>query len=140
MEGTTQSERNWAAICHLAAFAGLLIPLGNILGPLIVWLLRREESEFANDQGKESLNFQISISIYLLGIVTFVIVLGLVSLLAVAGGAPEVGLSIPFALLLLVVFVTVIIAVFSVIAVIIGAVRAGEGQYYRYPLNIRFIR
>ncbi|HET8705442.1 MAG TPA: DUF4870 domain-containing protein, partial [Pseudomonadales bacterium] len=56
--------RNWATFCHLAAFAGFLIPLiGNMLGPLIIWMLKRDEYAFVREQGKEALNFQITISI-----------------------------------------------------------------------------
>lgn len=140
MEGTMQSERSWAAICHLAAFAGLVIPFGNILGPLVIWLLKREESDLVDDQGKEALNFQISISIYLLAISALTILFGFISLIAVAGGAPETSLPFPFGVLMLIVLLTAVIVLFVFVAVIVGAVRAGEGRYYRYPLSIRFIR
>ena len=57
-------ERNLAMFCHLAALAGYLMPFGNILGPLIIWLVKREESPIVDDQGKESLNFQITWTIF----------------------------------------------------------------------------
>ena len=61
---TNLDENKWAMFAHLAAFAGFLFPLGNIIGPLIVWLFKKDEFARVEDQGKESLNFQISISIY----------------------------------------------------------------------------
>ena len=105
--------RNIAMLCHLASFAGLIgVPLGNILGPLLVWLLKREESPFIDAHGKEALNFQISIVIYLVG--TAITIVGF--------------LLWPF------------IFVFGIIVVIIAAVRASNGAEYRYPLSMRFIK
>ena len=55
----------WAGFCHLAALAGYVVPMvGNIVGPLVVWLMKKEEYPLVDDQGKESINFQISILIY----------------------------------------------------------------------------
>ena len=51
-------------LCHLSSLAGSVIPFGNIVGPLVVWLIKKDEYAFVDDQGKESLNFQISITIY----------------------------------------------------------------------------
>ena len=63
MEITNKDERMWGMFCHLAALAGFIIPFGNIIGPLIVWQIKKEEFPFVEDQGKESLKFQISIFI-----------------------------------------------------------------------------
>ena len=101
--------------CHLSAFAGFIIPFGNFLGPLFVWLWKKEEDELVNDQGKESLNFQISILIYSLvaGILTLVFI-GFILLLA--------------------------IALFAAIQVIIAAIHADKGEKYRYPFCVRVIK
>jgi len=58
-------EKTWGLFCHLSAF-GLFVfpPFGNILGPLIIWLIKKDESPYVDKQGKESLNFQISFTIY----------------------------------------------------------------------------
>ena len=61
-----KEERNWAMACHLSALAGYVIPFGNIAGPLLVWLLKKDEYSLVNEQGKESLNFQLSLLIYML--------------------------------------------------------------------------
>ena len=62
----SKDERTWAMLCHFSAFAGLIFPFGNFLAPLIIWLIKKEELPFVEDQGKEVLNFQISMTIYLL--------------------------------------------------------------------------
>lgn len=100
--------------CHLAALFGYVVPLGWILGPLVVWLVKRNEFPFVDDQGKESLNFQITIIIY--GIVSFLLCF----------------LLIGFLLLFL-------LAIFHIVMVVVAAVKASSGQSYRYPLTIRFV-
>src|SRR5687767_11747875 len=60
-----QQSRLWGMLCHLSALAGFVVPFfGCIIGPLVVWLIKKDEFPFVNDQGKESLNFQISMTIY----------------------------------------------------------------------------
>ena len=115
MHPTTKDDRTWGLLAHLSALAGYVIPFGNIVGPLIVWLIKKDQSWFVNDQGKESLNFQISVTIYLIisAILVFVVV-GIVLVIAVAIGA--------------------------LILVIVAAVRANEGVTYRYPLTLRLIK
>ena len=110
----TKEEKNWAALSHIASFAGFFIPFGNIVGPLLVWVLKKEDSSYVDFHGKEALNFQISVTIY------FLIASALVILL----------IGIP---LLLLVFL------FSFIFPVIAAIRASEGVYYYYPFSIRLI-
>ena len=57
-----QEARQWAMFCHFAAFIGLVFPFGSLLGPLIVWQLKRESDPFVDAQGKEALNFQITVA------------------------------------------------------------------------------
>ena len=111
-----RKDRTWDVLCHLLALAGLIgIPFGNILGPLILWLIKREELSSVNEHGKESLNFQISMTIYTIA----------------------AGLSV----LLLIGFVLLpAIIVTNLVFVIIASVKANEGEFYRYPLSIRFIK
>ena len=104
------------SLCHFLALAGLVgIPFGNIIGPLILWLIKRDEMPSVGDHGKESLNFQISMTIY-------TIAAGL-SVLAVIG----------------IVLLPAVIIV-NLIFVIIAGVKASNGEFYRYPLSIRFIK
>ena len=115
-QGITQQEKTLAMVCHLLGFAGYVFWFfGNILGPLILWLVKKDTSEFVDDQGKESLNFQISITIYGLGA-------GVLSLVFI-------GLPLLFA-----------IGIFDIVMIIIAAVQANSGVRYRYPLCIRFIK
>jgi uncharacterized protein len=109
---SASEERTWAMAAHLAAFAGHFVPFGHIFGPLIVWVLKKDQFPLVNDQGKESMNAQISFTIYFL-----------VSLCTCLLGIP----------LFLAVWV------FDIVIVIIAAIKASEGQCYRYPMIIRFI-
>lgn len=62
---TEKQARTWGMLCHLTALCCWVgVPFGNIVGPLIVWLIKKDETPLVDEQGKESLNFQISISIY----------------------------------------------------------------------------
>jgi uncharacterized Tic20 family protein len=109
----TNEAKNWGMLCHLSALAGLVVPgLAMCVGPLIVWLVKRNDHPFIDDQGKESLNFQLSMLIYVVLLCCIVI-------------------GIPIALLLIVA---------NVILVIVASIKASGGEAYRYPLTIRLIR
>lgn len=110
----SKDEKMWAMLCHLVALAGFVIPFGNIIAPLIIWILKKEEYPLVDDQGKESLNFQISITIYLIvGIILIFVAIGIV--------------------------VLPIIALFSLIMLIVASIKANDGEKYRYPFTIRLI-
>ncbi|MDZ7291403.1 MAG: DUF4870 domain-containing protein [candidate division KSB1 bacterium] len=114
MSTTTKDERTWAMFCHLSALAGFIIPFGNIIGPLVIWSIKKDEFPLVNDQGKEALNFQISMTIYI--IASLVLILLLIGIPLLIG-----------------------VGFFGLIVTIIAAVKANEGIKYRYPLNIRFV-
>lgn len=116
-----QQARTMGMLAHLAALAGYMIPFGNIVGPLLVWLIKKDEMPFVNDQGKESLNFQITV----MGLVLICTAIGI----ATCG----VGFVITGPLM---VGIGIVALVFSIIA----AVKANDGVYFRYPFNLRFIR
>ena len=113
---SSSNIRSWCVLCHAAALAGIFLhAFGHILGPLIVWLLKRTESPEIDAHGKESLNFQLSMLIYnvLAGIlILFVIGIPLLVLLYIA----------------------------NTVLVIIASIRAGNGELYRYPMTIRFMK
>lgn len=117
-ESLTSEERNWAMASHLSALAGYVVPFGNVLGPLVVWLMKRESSAFVDQEGKESLNFEISVAIgYVISFVLFFVVIGI--------------------------FLLIALAVFQLIVVIMAAVKTSNGEHYRYPLlpdALRFIK
>jgi uncharacterized Tic20 family protein len=114
-ELTAPQDRTWVTLCHLSALVGLLgVPFGNVIGPLVVWLLKRNESTAVDFHGKEALNFQISMSLYtILAGLTCLALIGFVLL--------------PAALIT------------NLVLIIIASIKASNGESYRYPLTIRFI-
>lgn len=112
--GLTQDDRTWGMVAHLSALAGFLIPFGSVLGPLIVWLMKKDESEFVADQGKEALNFQITVA--LAGIVCLMLMFILIGILLLPA-------------------LVIAAAIFSIIA----AIDANKGNRYRYPITLRLI-
>jgi uncharacterized Tic20 family protein len=103
-------------LCHLSALAGLLIPsLGHLLGPLVVWLVKKDELPQVDVEGKESLNFQISMTIYML----------------ISSALIWVLIGIPM---------LVIVALTDIVLTLIAATKASQGVMYRYPLTIRFLK
>jgi uncharacterized Tic20 family protein len=111
----SKEETNWAALAHVLTLIGVVVPLlGNILPPLIIWLTKRDGMPFVEEQARESLNFQITFSIYglICGALTFAFI-GFVL----------------FPVLVLVWFILILVA----------AVKSGKGESYRYPLTLRLI-
>ena len=115
MENSPSSdERTMAMVCHLAAFAGVVIPFGNIIGPLVVWLLKKDSSPYIDYHGKEALNFQIAATVYtLVAILSMMVLIGFVL-------APVVGIAV-------------------LVLTIIAAIKAKNGEQYRYPYIFRLL-
>jgi uncharacterized protein len=114
-DAVDQEVRNTAVAAHLSTLAGLVVPFGSIIGPLAVWLTRRDRDPFIDDTGREALNFGISIAIY--GLVVLVAALMLVGIpLLIAG------------------------VIAWVVLASLAAAKASQGQSYRYPLTMRFVR
>src|SRR5881398_3295013 len=113
---TSSDVRTWCVLCHASALLGLFFHfLGHILGPLIVWLLKRGDSPEIDAYGKESINFQISMLIYDAVAAILCIVL--------------IGIPILIGLWIL-----------NTVLVIIASIQASEGKFYRYPITIRLIK
>jgi uncharacterized Tic20 family protein len=113
---TSSDIRTWCVLCHASALLGLFFHfLGHLLGPLIVWLVKRGDSPEVDAHGKESLNFQISMLIYdaVAAILCFVLI----------------GIPLLIALWVL-----------NTVLVIIASIQASEGKFYRYPITIRLIK
>ena len=91
------------------------IPFANVIAPLILWLIKKDDFKFVDNQGKEALNFQISIAIYALACIPlFFIVIGA--------------------------FLFVALGIFDLVMIIIASVEANKGNSYRYPLCIRLVK
>ncbi|RJG12875.1 DUF4870 domain-containing protein [Pseudomonas cavernicola] len=111
----SQEVRQWAMFCHFAAFLGLVFPFGNLLGPLIVWQIKKDLDPFVDAQGKEALNFQITVAL--------AAVVCILLMLVVIG----------FALLGL-------LGIGALVLTIIAGIKANEGQAYRYPFCWRLLK
>ena len=110
-----RDERQWAMLAHMSAMLMYVTVIGGFIAPLVIWLLKRDEMPFVADQGRETLNFQITILLALIGACILMLVL--------------VGFVLVPALLL-----------FHFIVTIIAAVKVSEGVAYRYPFCWRVIR
>ncbi len=109
------AARTWEMLCHLSALAGWVIPLGNLLGPLLVWQLKKNEFPSVDAHGRQALGFQLSCLIY--GIVSallMVVVIGIPLLVAVA--------------------------VFNVVCVILATIKVNNGQPWNYPLALPLLK
>ena len=105
----------WAMLCHFAAFFGLIFPFGNLLGPLIVWQLKKEVDPYIDAQGKEALNFQITVAIAaMICFLLMVVIIGFPLLMLVGVGA--------------------------LVLTIIAGVKVNDGIAYRYPFTWRLIK
>lgn len=102
-------------LCHLSALSGFIIPFGSLIGPLIVWQIKKNEYPIVDDQGKEALNFQITTLLAAIasGILIFVVI-GIFLLIAVG--------------------------IASLVFTIIAAIKANNGETYRYPFALRLIK
>ncbi|RZM08542.1 MAG: DUF4870 domain-containing protein [Pedobacter sp.] len=101
-------------LAHLSAIPGSFVLIGSVIAPLVIWQIQKERSAFVDYHGKEAVNFQITMAI---------------------------AAAISFLLMILVigVFLLFIVGVVWLVFTIIAAVKANNGEYYRYPLTFRFI-
>jgi uncharacterized Tic20 family protein len=111
----SKEVRHWAMFCHLSALLGIWIPFGTLIGPLILWQLKREMDPFIDAQGKEALNFQITVAI-------------------------ATGISILLMVVVVGFFLIGLVAIGAVVLTIIAGVKANEGVPYRYPFTWRLIK
>ena len=107
----TPEERSWGMLAHLSSIIAILLGGLSFIGPLIVWLVKKDQSPFVADQGKEALNFQIAVLLASL-------ICGVTCILAIL---------IP------------VIIVANIVFSIMAAMEANKGVYYRYPYTIRLI-
>ena len=107
---TNHTAKQWGLCVHLSALSGWIgIPLGWMLGPLVVWSMKKDQLAFVADQGSEAINFQINMFVFML----------------VSGLASMILIGIPFLILF---------SLASLICPIIAAIEASKGNYYRYPM------
>ena len=126
-------DRNTAMFAHLAAFASMVFPFGNVIGPLIVWMVRRDRSAFIDRHGRESLNFQLTFTLI------FMVMMALAAGYAISSGLSDNEIGV-FSSLIGFGFLFMVYSIAALVFIIIGAVKASNGEEYRYPLSIRFVR
>lgn len=102
-------------LCHLSALSGFIIPFGSLIGPLVVWQIKKNQYPIVDDQGKEALNFQITIT--LAAIVSAILIVLLVGI-----------------------FLLIAVGIASLVFTIIAAIKANSGETYRYPFCLRLIK
>ena len=110
-----KDELMWSTIAHLGFIAGLVIPFGNVITPLVIWLVFKDRSSYVDYHGKEALNFQITATLAM--IASGILILLIIGIFLLIG-------------------VVLLALVFSIVA----ATKANNGEYYEYPFTIRFIR
>ena len=123
MSGIPAEERQWAMFAHLSAIlTGLLTSgVGCFLGPLIIWLVKKDTMPFVNDQAKEALNFNITLAIaFVVLIVVTMITFGI-----------AIFLTFPLG---------VIIGLAGLVLQIMAGIKANEGVSYRYPFTLRLVK
>jgi len=107
-------DKSMAVLAHLSSFGGYVIPFGNIIGPLIFYLIKKDQCPYTRAHAASSLNFQISLTIWLF-------------------------ISLILAFVLIGFLFIIVLAIMDLVCTILGAVRASNGEYYDYPLTIRFV-
>jgi uncharacterized Tic20 family protein len=114
-EEEAKQARTWAMLCHLAGISMYVgVPLGNIVGPLVIWLIKKDEYRLVDEQGKIALNFQISWAIYIAAA-------ALLSLFMI---------GIPF---------LIILVILQFILTIVGAVKLSNRRPWSYPITFNFM-
>lgn len=152
MESKNEDIYTWAMLCHLSSLAWLLFSLLaippfvfiNIIGPLIVWFAKKNESEFIDANGRESINFQISMTLYGIGLlVVFLLLMVLLIFFGVIGGEGSGAGIVAFLLtgigIVFLIFIAVLFGILQLALAIFAAVKAKKGEMYRYPFTIRLL-
>lgn len=122
----SKEERQWAMFGHLSALLGGLLTSGvggwgSFLGPLVIWLMKKDELPFAADQAKEALNFNITVSAIFLILLIFTV------------GSFGIGIVLTAPLML-------VVGLTALVLVVIAAIKANDGVAYRYPFAIRLVK
>lgn len=122
--GVTDDEKTYALFLHLSLLAHLVVPYLSIVVAVLLWLHKKDQSRYIDDHGREVVNFQITLLIYSIGLPIAAALIGLVTC--------GVGM-------LLVIPAALLPFVLGVVGMIMGAMAANRGEYFRYPMTIRFL-
>jgi len=108
-------ERMWAMLAHLSALPGSFFVVGSLVAPLVIWQVQKDKSAYVDYHGKEAVNFQITVAL-------------------------AMAVSLLLMILLIGIALVMVIGLFWLVFTIIAGIKANNGEYYRYPLTIRFIK
>jgi uncharacterized protein len=108
-------EQTFSMLCHLSALAGAVIPFGHIIGPLVFWLIKKDIYPEVDRQGKDALNFQISMTLWMF-------VSGIMVLFVIG------------------IFALIALGVLTLVMIIVASIKSNNGERFKYPLSIEFIR
>lgn len=111
----TSEEKPWVLGAHIGTLLGYTIALGSFLVPLFIWLTKKEQSDVIAAHAKASLNFQISMALYLIGAIILAVLL----------------IGIPFLF---------IIPIVNLVCVVLATIEADKGNLYKYPFSITFVK
>ncbi|OIQ29696.1 MAG: hypothetical protein BM564_05670 [Bacteroidetes bacterium MedPE-SWsnd-G2] len=143
----THHQKNIAFFIHLSTFSRFLIPFGNIIGPLVLWITNKDKSSFLDSNGKEALNFQLSILLYSIIIGAFTAPFFLFNIFNMGDAFSFKGFHISWQHFSPFVYITGIMGFFALIACVIefyyiikASKMAKQGVTYHYPVTINFIK
>ena len=111
---TEKEERTWAMVTHLSAFGGYLVGGFSFLPPLVIWLIKKDDSKFLDHQGREAVNFQLTM--FLASVVSALLIMVAIGIILLP-----------------------IVVIYALVYTIIAGIKANEGVWYRYPFSIKFI-
>lgn len=146
----TNHQKNIATFIHLSTFTRFLIPLGNYIGPVILWMMNKDKSEFIDRHGKQAINFQISILLYTLIIGTITIPffifkffngLDFIDFHGFYDFHINIGEPSPlFYITGGLGFLAIVGFIFELIFIVIASLKARDGKLYEYPFTIHFLK
>lgn len=120
----TDDEKTWSLIMHLTLLGHLVVPYFAIIAPIVMWMNKKNESQYIDDHGREAINFQISVLIYS---IVLPIVAGLIGVITCGVG------------MLLLIPAAFLPYILGLIGMVMAAMAAGRGEFFRYPMTIRFL-
>ena len=140
MDTREQNIRTWSMLCHFAALIGLIIPIGTLLGmvvgPLLVWQIKKNDLPEIDRHGKAAVNFQLTVLIINIVVGSFIGILGLGLGLGYYWRSPfyMFGSGLGFGLIL------AILDLAALILAVVAGLKANNGEFYRYPFSIQFLK
>lgn len=119
MSEQQESDRTFAIVSHLVFLAGFVVPFGSVLGPMVIWLVKKDQSSHVEAHAREALNFQISMLIYSF-ILAFMLLTIVLAVIAIPG--------------------IIVLVILNLVFSIVAAIKASNGEFFQYPLTIRIIK